>query len=256
MTSTHQSNLALLSVLSQPSGKRPALPHELILEILQYPPCWVLLSREILPASVTISSHIGTTVLCSSPPFTASSLRRFGKAVFSFRSHDQGWCSSPDSGSWTWFDVRVVSNKKTPRPNESIRQAWERQVLLQRNRQAEWEPMSYVHTLGPSEGILSDLQVGDEIQLLGCARFPGWSNSVEEAAIEIWGIDTLGEEQYLDEQILSPEPTSEIQHTTRVMANYLGGFLGRFKTGQPSRRRNTPGGKQKETFQKVKEGSF
>ena len=129
-------------------------------------------------------------------------------------------------------------------------------MLLQKNRQAEREPMSYVHTLGPSEGILSDLQVGDEIQLLGCARFPGWSNSVEEAAIEIWGIDTLGEEQYLDEQILSPEPTSEyldeqilspeptseIQHTTGVMANYLRGFLGRFKTGKPSRRRNTPGG--------------
>lgn len=111
-------------------------------------------------------------------------------------------------------------------------------MLLQQNRQAEMKPMSYVHTLGPSEGILSDLQVGDEIQLLGCACFPGWSNSVEEAAIEIWGIDTLGEEQYLDEQILSPEPT----------------FLGRFKTGQPSRRRNTPGGEQKETFQKAKEG--
>lgn len=100
--------------------------------------------------------------------------------------------------------------------------------------------MSYVHTLDPSEGILSDLQVGDEIQLLGCACFPGWSNIVEEAAIEIWGIDALGEEQYLDEQILSPGPTSEIQNTTGVMTNFLGRFLGRFKAGQASRRSNTP----------------
>lgn len=103
--------------------------------------------------------------------------------------------------------------------------------------------MSYVHTLDRSEGILSDLHVGDEIQLLGCARFSGWSNIVEEAAIEIWGIDNLGEEQYLDEQIPSPEPTSEIQGTTGFRAKYLGGFPGRFKTGWPSRRRNTTHGK-------------
>lgn len=240
MAFSPQSNRALFSVLSKPSGKRPALPPELILEILKYPPCWVLLSRHILPAPVTIGARLGSSVLCSSQPFTASSLRRFGKAVFSFRSHDQGWCSSPDSGSWTWFDVRVV-NKKTPQPIESIRQAWDRQVLLQKNRQAEWESMSYVHTLDRSERILSDLHVGDEIQLLGCARFPGWSNSVEEAAIEIWGIDTLGEEQYLDEQIPSPEPTSQIQDITGVRANYLRGFLGRLKTGWArSRRRSTP----------------
>lgn len=241
MASTPQSNRALLSVLSQPSGKRPALPPELILEILQYPPCWVLHSRQILPAPVKIISRTGSSVLCSSPPFTESSLRRFGAAVFSFRSHDQGWCSSPESGNWTWFEVRVV-NKKTLQPNESNRQAWERQVFLQKNRQAEREPMSYVHTLDRSEGILVDLQVGDEIQLLGCARFPGWSNSAEEAAIEIWGIDTLGEENYLDEQIPSPEPTNEIQDKTGVRANFLGGFLERFKTRRPSRRRNTTHG--------------
>lgn len=239
MTSTSQSNRELFSVLSQPSGKRPALPIELILEILQYPPCWVLLSRYKLPAPTTISARRGSSVLCSSPPFTQSLLARFGKAVFSFRSHDQGWCSSPESGNWTWFDVRVVSNKNTPQPNESMRQAWERQVLLQQNRQAEWEPMSYVHILDRSEPILSDLHVGDEIQLLGCARFPGWSNIVEEAAIEIWGIDTLGEEQALDEQIPSPEPASETQEEIGVKANNLGGFLRRLMTRQPPRLRNT-----------------
>lgn len=110
-------------------------------------------------------------------------------------------------------------------------------MLLQHNRQAEPDPMFYVHTLDRSERILSDLHVGDEIQLLGCARFPGWSNNVEEAAIEIWGIDTLSEEQYLDEQIPSPEPTSEIQNRAGVR-----GFLRRFKTGWPSRRRNTTHG--------------
>lgn len=84
-------------------------------------------------------------------------------------------------------------------------------MLLQKNRQAERESMSYIHTLDRSESILCDLRVGDKIQLLACACFPGWSNTVEEATIEIWGIDTLGEEQYLDEQILTPEPTSKLQ---------------------------------------------
>lgn len=194
MASTPQSNRALLSVLSQPSGKRPALPHELILEILQYPPCWVLLSRQTLPAPVTVTSRRRSSVLCSSTAFTASSLRHFRKAVFSFLSHDQGWCSSPDSGNWTWFDVRVVENKTAHQHDESSSQEGERKVLLQKNRQAERDPMSYIHTLDRSEGILYDLQVGDEIQLLGCACFPGWSNFIEEATLEIWGVDTLAEE--------------------------------------------------------------
>lgn len=77
--------------------------------------------------------------------------------------------------------------------------------------------MSYVHRLDRSEPVLSDLHVGDEIQLLGCACFPGWSNIVEEAAIEIWGIDGLGEEQALDEQIPSPDPASETQDLTEEL---------------------------------------
>ena len=248
MTSTAQSNRALLSVLSQPSGKRPALPHELILEILKYPPCWVLLSRQILPAPFTVTSRLGSAVLCSSPPFTSSSLRRFGKAVFSFLSHDQGWCSSPDTGNWTWFDVRVVEKKMVHQDNESSSQEGERKVMLQENRQAERDPMSYVHTLDRSEGILHDLRVGDEIQFLGCACFPGWSNTVEEATLEIWGVDSLAEEQYPDAQKPIPEPTNDIQDTAGVRTNYLGNLLGRFKFGQSSRRRNSRDGNKKQMF--------
>lgn len=254
MTSSRrrQSNRALLSVLSQPSGKRPALPHELILKILEYPPSWVLHSRHILSAPVSVSARDKSKVLCCTRPFTARSLKLFGEAVFTFRSHDQGWCSSPGDGNWTWFDVQLEN--KTPegdvrspqedqgsqqedmdRPREDVgKQQEERRMLLKMNRQGEKESMSYTHSLDRSKFILCDLRVGDEIQLLGCACFPLWENTVEKAAIEIWGVDTLGDEQDPDEQIPIPEPTSSIPDMTGTRAR-----LRRIFMWKPSRRRHT-----------------
>lgn len=230
LTSTRrrQSNRALLSILSQPYGKRPALPHELILRILDYPPCWVLQSRHNLPAPVNVSFRDQPKVLCCSPPFTARSLRLFGEVVFTIRSHDQGWCNSPDAGNWTWFDVQIENNTpeddlwSSPQDHGSQQEATDsqregadklledRRMLLQKNRQAEEEPMSYTHSLDRSKPILYNLRVGDEIKLLGCARFPGWVNFVEEAALEIWGVDTLDDEPDSDDQIPPPEPTSDM----------------------------------------------
>lgn len=110
-------------------------------------------------------------------------------------------------------------------------------MLLQKNRQAERDPMSYTHALDRCKGILYDLGVGDEIQLLGCACFPGWVNYVEEAAIEIWVVDNLTDEQYPVEQIPIPEPTSNTQHTLRTGPRNFGNFL-----CGPSRRRHTQQG--------------
>lgn len=188
---TRHSNRALLEVLSHSSGKRPAVPHELILKILEYSPCWVLLSRQTLRDPVVVTSRRGSSLVHTSPPFTARSLNLFRKAVFIFTSHDQGWSSSPDAGSWTWFDVAVKI--KTPQEDATSPEV-ERRVLLQKNLQAESKPSSYIHSLDRSEAIFYDLRVDDEIQLLACARFEGWVNYVEEATMEIWGVDTLSDE--------------------------------------------------------------
>lgn len=242
LTSTRrQSNRALLSVLSKPSGKRPALPHELILKILEYPPCWVLQSRHILRAPATIYPHVKSKVLCCTPPFTARSLKLFGEAILTFRSHDQGWCSSRDAGSWTWFEVQLENKTSggdaSSSQEDSGGHQGERRTILQRNRQAERDPMSYTHALDRSKGILLNLLVGDEIQLLGCACFSGWINSVEEAAIEIWGVDNLADEQYSVEEIPIPEPTSNTQHKFGTGTRYFRNFECR-----PSRRRHTQQG--------------
>ena len=242
LTSTRrQSNRALLSVLSKPSGKRPALPHELILKILEYPPCWVLQSRHILPAPAMINSRVESKVLCCTPPFTARSLKLFGEAIFTFRSRDQGWCSSRDAGSWTWFDVQLENKTSGGDASSSQEDAGdhqgERRMLLQRNRQAERDPMAYTHVLDRSKGILYNLQVGDEIQLLGCACFPGWTNFVEEAAIEIWVVDNLADEQYPVQEIPIPEPTSNTQQTLGTGPRNFRNFEFR-----PSRRRHTQHG--------------
>lgn len=67
----------------------------------------------------------------------------------------------------------------------------EDQYILQRNRHAGDVEEDYRIKMIVDEEPLQDLQVGDAIVLLACARFGGWTNHVKEAAIEIWTVDDL-----------------------------------------------------------------
>ena len=43
------------------------------------------------------------------------------------------------------------------------------------------------------------LEEGDVIELMACAKFPGWVNHVDEAKIEVWSLDDVASEHPLKE---------------------------------------------------------
>lgn len=214
----HASNLTVLYNFSKPGLKRPALPVEIIVQILSHSSQWFPSVKLALTSPLSVSSMVGSKVILCSPPLTSKSIRLLRKVVFTFKSRDQGWSSyQNDHGTyentWTWFDAVVGSHRTEPSPRtnqedrfdegDSGRPGAYREVqdrfgwatakikLLQENRHASRVAEDYRIELGPEHEILQNLKEGDEIALLASACFPGWVNNVEEAGMEIWEVDDL-----------------------------------------------------------------
>lgn len=208
--STRDSNRELLAVLSASSSPRPALPPELILQCLSDPSRWVVAWSENIDSPIVVRTTDGarvSRVLLRTPPLTARSANLIRKIVFTFRSQDQGWSSYPQhhgtfEHSWTWFDAAVVN-----RSTDSVQAAGDdtncldalldspniRRHLIQYNRHGIGTAEQYTITMYPGQEIFADLEVGDQILLVACTRFPGWENHIEDAGIEIWEQDDLDE---------------------------------------------------------------
>lgn len=128
------------------------------------------------------------------------------------QSHDQGWSSfRKDHGtlrnSWTWFELGVerasdreeescVSSERggnrrlvtNVHAGKSVRE----NVVIYRAGVENEEDVDYGvgHGLSVRElGELARLKAGDYVSIIPRARFPGWTNFVHSASIEIYTMD-------------------------------------------------------------------
>ena len=210
LVDTHDSNLALLECLSKPSGGRPALPAELVLQILDHPSRWRLISANFesctLSSPTSVTAHAESIDVASTPPFTARQVSLLRKLAFTFQSKDQGWSSYPDDrgtfrNSWTWFEARVEKPVRTGSTvsqevgddEEGMSAGHNQRLRLQANRHAGDELEEYRIEYGLSKDMVRSLQPGDRVILSAHAQFGGWVNFVNQAAIEIWCVDSLDE---------------------------------------------------------------
>ena len=215
---THDSNLALLECLSIATPKRPALPTELILQILDHPTRWVHLYGITHPPPVepqkwiriVSNKPIGQPILFTRR-FTAQEVRDLRKIVFTFRSRDQGFCSNRDQGCWSWFETclaRLPSPYEGPQDEEwdAWAQSWcagewvarykrgletPPRYRIQENRLASTEIEEYTVDLTDEHELVQRVREGDRVVLLACACFPGWENRVYAAEISVLGVDDL-----------------------------------------------------------------
>lgn len=63
--------------------------------------------------------------------------------------------------------------------------------FLQCNRHAHREFQTYRIELDRDHQLVQGLVEGDKVVLWACQKFPGWTNSVESAEIEVWALDEL-----------------------------------------------------------------
>jgi hypothetical protein len=124
--------------------------------------------------------------------------------VYSFKSQDQGWSSYPEhhgtyASSWTWFEAGLTRYKKQIPRRENSREQELRgkkeqdRYELQRNRHAGREPEDYKIELHRDHELLRCVEEGDRFALRARAMFPGWTNMVHYARIDVWCVDDLAE---------------------------------------------------------------
>lgn len=194
---THQSNVALFETLSKPGPRRPALPTEIILQILAYPSRWVLASSATRDSPyINRETNAETPILETSPLCHPASLVR--KIMFTFRSKDQGWSSFRDDhgyyrNSWTWFDagLRRLSGSGLSNAGLPIMEVDTARHFLQCNRHAHDKFLSYRIEIDRDHQLVQGLVEGDKVVLWACQKFQGWANLVESAEIEVWALDEL-----------------------------------------------------------------
>ena len=221
---THDSNLALFECLSTAIPARPALPTELILKIVSLPSHWISLHSIKHSASSDPSQPIVKVLgdgrsgvpmrvpVLSTRPLSARDVGRLREVVFTFRSRDQGWCSDPDAGTWSWFEASLA---RFPRaggdeqgPCDDVAEltgSFERMKLheqslesqpmyqIQTNECASTEVKDYTIGLTDEHELVQHVQEGDRVILWACACFGGWENRVYEAKMTVLGVDDLAD---------------------------------------------------------------
>ncbi|KAL9123620.1 MAG: hypothetical protein Q9217_006964 [Psora testacea] len=220
--SIHDANLALYQCLSTATPTRPALPPEIVLQILEHPTRWVCSYSTAFPDPDAIenslirvragfdSSKPDIQVILSTRPLSKEHVAKARSVIFTFTGKDQGWSSYPlDCGtyenSWTWFEAGLrpqTSGDYDPiergdgfdEQDQREEYRYER-FHLQRNRHGGGEPESYRIELRQDHPLLKNMKSGDVIDLLACAQFSGWVNHVDQASIEICSFDDLNEDE-------------------------------------------------------------
>jgi len=89
-------------------------------------------------------------------------------------SHDQGWAG--DQTSWTWGKVCL---KLKDEQKSSIIEEFYRNQVAHNQRQTHEK----VYLESSNESMMHDL---DQIDVIHCAQFPGWTNHVYYSLIEIF----------------------------------------------------------------------
>ena len=232
---THDSNLELFKCLSTATPTRPALPTEIILQILEDPSRWIHihsvyhppLPDSDRPILYTSNKPAGDPVLYtrSLSARDATSLRR---VTFTFRSHDQGYCQYPDQGAWSWFEASLArisrgEEEEQTQLSDAItitsqyywvypwlqrnREELEKQprYKIQSNRIGEKKPESYRIELGADHELVQRVREGDRIILWACACFAGWNNQVYEAQISVEGVDDFRMEKIAEPSVTNNE---------------------------------------------------
>ena len=130
--------------------------------------------------------------------------------MFTFRSRDQGYCSHPDSGCWSWFEASLA---RLPQPHEGQEEEYDAtektrfteewvercerslenqaRYKIQENRLASTEVEEYTIELTDEHELVKRVRTGDRVVLLACACFPGWENRVYAAEMLVLGMDDL-----------------------------------------------------------------
>lgn len=176
------------------------LPTELIIDILDYAEFWLSSGETTYAAGLTLRVQNGKKIVAQTPSLSLQGVKALRRVVFRITSKDQGWSSEgihnhgTYNGSYTWHEGSITQAKQHEcNIGDLIRP--EVTIELQRNRHAGRRFEEYCIPVDrPNLDPDHLLKEGSRIILLACAQFPGWTNQVAHASIEVQFADMFEED--------------------------------------------------------------
>lgn len=125
-------------------------------------------------------------------------LRPVRKIVFRINSHDQGFASDPNAGSWTWFTAQKLpatdKNCQISGEESSEAPAASEHRELYRNPVADRRWVTHEVTWradsdNPAEAEwVSSLKGGERFAVHAWARFPAWVNQISDIRVMVYTV--------------------------------------------------------------------
>ncbi|KAH9833286.1 uncharacterized protein C8Q71DRAFT_774892 [Rhodofomes roseus] len=161
------------------------LPLPLVWAVFDEAEYWVRSVAHCGPLSVAANSAAMEESLCCTAriPSSVKQYRPLRRIVFTIESHDQGWRSSNDNGSWTWFEAGsytvservIMRNPPASRDFETHRIQWDL-ALNEDGTGADAELQQW----------MSRFTGGEELSVFARAQYQGWSNHVRRVQLELY----------------------------------------------------------------------
>ena len=147
-----------------------------------------------------ISQHQAPKQLltCEIPRPVARVLQPVRKIVFSINSHDQGFASDRNGGSWTWFTAQKLSSTAyDPQsgPNDSaatLPDGEHREVFRNPIASRHWFTHEIVWRADSEDTAeaewVSSFKEGDRFAIHAWARFPAWVNHISDISVKVYTV--------------------------------------------------------------------
>jgi len=185
---------------------RQKLPPELVPSILDFAEYWVKSSAScsyhmnITESDLRVGSESSSELkgaLYHTSPLIAGDYERFSalnpvrKVTFTITSKDQGWSSYPENhgtyeNSWTWFEAVVLDWDE----NDINQPIPPRRICTNVHAGSDYKTNVITWTWNSEDEQermwINRLRRGSKIGINVWARFPGWSNSVHAANIDVF----------------------------------------------------------------------
>ncbi|EJD54566.1 hypothetical protein AURDEDRAFT_119009 [Auricularia subglabra TFB-10046 SS5] len=181
----------LFRALCRGSDERARLPPELVLSIFRGAE---ITSREgsafdaTAKQSIRVSASSGTVKhkdWFATAPLAASTLHHLAAVRLYTTSHDQGWASRPELGSYTWFEICIAS--PSARAGLVVAKRADGTELRWRshhNPVANSTPQELRgEVFGPHHELWEYLRESNIIVVRACAQYGGWSNFAMKGAL-------------------------------------------------------------------------
>ncbi|KAK0707393.1 acyl transferase/acyl hydrolase/lysophospholipase [Lasiosphaeris hirsuta] len=118
------------------------------------------------------------------PPLDAETIKKIHSVQLFAESHDQGWVSDANGGTWTWFELAIMENPlaTVPKSKDGVTLAWSSHRNFLAEAEYDWIAGA---KFGPNHDMFRLLEDGNVIAVRLAVRFAAWEIHARSGYLKI-----------------------------------------------------------------------